>query len=149
MYQPQNGIQHRSTHHNDQVVFMDIDLPDFTQLRHTNTKAEKQDHKARGTCFRCGRQGHMACECLECKEQPFKPSFQLGHFTSQQQSFLLKPQFKQTFQKKPFRKSAPAKCSQGFRKYNKPTAYQYVQQACATTIEEMEEEDENKYLEYE
>jgi len=41
--------------------------------------------------------------------------------------------------RKPFTGQAKGKCSQGFRKFNKPQAYQYVQQAHAATIEEMEQ----------
>ena len=141
---------------------MDIDKPGevFAQIRHA-TDVQKHDYKARGTCYNCRRQGHMAKECLEHKAQPFKPSFQPNCFTNPQRSFLLKPQFaprqqfaprplfKPTFQRKPFTGQAKPKHPQGFRKFTKPQASQYVQQACATTIEEMEQAmEEEEYQGY-
>jgi len=103
----------------------------------------------------------MAKYCLEHKAQPFKPSFQPNRFTNPQQSFPPKPQFaprqqfaprplfKLTFQRKPFTGQAKGKRPQGFRKFNKPQAYQYVQQACAATIEEMEQTmEEEEYQGY-
>jgi len=100
----------------------------------------------------------MAKYCPEQKEQPFKPSFQPNRFANPQQSFLPKPQFaprqpfkpfKPTFQRKPFTRQAKGKHPQGFRKFNKPQAYQYVQQAHAATIEEMEQAmEEEEYQGY-
>lgn len=132
---------------------MDVDPPEFTQIRRAHTEAQKQDHKVRGACFRCSKQGHIAINCPERKEQPFKPSFQPNRFTGQQrqytpQPYAPKPQYKSTFQKKPFGKPGGARRSQGFRKSNKPYGYQYVQQARGATIEEMEEE-ADEYQEYE
>ena len=155
-YAPRNGGQQRPTHDKpirDPVVFMDVDGPEFTQVRRAYTEAQKQDHKARGACFRCGKQGHMARECPERKEQPFKPSFQPNRFAGQPRPFSPKSPFKSfkpTFQKKPFGKPGGARRPQGFRKFNKPQAYQYVQRARAATIEEMEEiPEEDEYQEYE
>ena len=65
---PRNGTPHQQMHYvhpNNQTVFMDIDLPEFSQVRRAYTEAQKQDHKARGACFRCSKQGHMARECPE------------------------------------------------------------------------------------
>ena len=128
-------------HPNDQVVPMDIDQPIFTQIRRAYTEAQKQDHKARGACFRCSKQGHMARDCPTRKEQPFKPSFQ----SNQPRFPSNKPPFKKPFGQKPlgqkpFGQKRPP--SQGFRKFNKPFAYQYVQQARTAAIEEGEEEGE-------
>ena len=49
-----------------------------------------------------------------------------------------------TTNKPPFKKKTfEQKCPQGFRKFNKPFVYNYVQQACAATIEEVEEEEDD------
>jgi len=100
----------------------------------------------------------MAKSCPEQMEQPFRPSFQPNRFANLQQSFPLKPQFaprqpfkpfKPTFQRKPFTGQAKGKHLQGFRKFNKPQAYQYVQQAHTVTIEEMEQAmEEEEYQGY-
>jgi hypothetical protein len=135
--QPKLQRQQRYTHPNDQVVPMDVDPPVFTQVRRANTEAEKQDYKARGACFRCNKQGHMARDCPTRKEQPFKPSFQRNWQSPPSQP---RPQSgKPSFKKKTFGQKRP----QGFRKFNKPFAYNYVQQARAATIEEVEEEEDD------
>jgi hypothetical protein len=87
----------------------------------------------------------MARECPERKEQPFKPSFSPNRFTSGERSPFkpqFKPPFKPNFQKRTFGKPTNPKRPQGFRKFNRPPAYHYVQQARAAHIEEMEEEDQ-------
>jgi hypothetical protein len=83
----------------------------------------------------------MARDCPTRKEQPFKPSFQ----SNQPRFPSNKPPFKKPFGQKPlgqkpFGQKRPQ--SQGFRKFNKPFAYQYVQQARTAAIEEGEEEGE-------
>ena len=103
----------------------------------------------------------MAKDCLEHKAQLFKPSFQPNRFANLQRSFPPKlhfaprqqfaprPQFKPTFQRKLFTRQAKAKHPQGFRKFNKLQAYQYIQQACTATIEEMEQAmEEEEYQGY-
>ena len=150
----------RPIHRNDQPVFIDIDKPGDIFGWHA-TDVQKSDYQARGTCFNCGKQGHMAKYCPERKAQPFKPSFQPNCFTNPQRSFPPKPQFaprqqftprppfKPTFQRKPFTGQAKGKRPQGFRKFNKPQAYQYIQQARTTTIEEMEQAmEEEEYQGY-
>ena len=147
----------RPVYRNDQPVFMDVDKPGDIFGR-CATDVQKSDYQARGTCFQCGKQGHMAKYCLECKVQPFKPSFQPSRFANPQRSFPPKSQFtprplfrlfKPTFQRKPFTGQAKGKCPQGFRKSNKLQAYQYVQQAHATTVEEMEQAmEEEEYQGY-
>jgi hypothetical protein len=67
----------------------------------------------------------MAKNCPDRKEQGFRPSPGPA-----QKPFRAKPQ------------NAP-KCTGGFRKSNKPQAFNYVQQARSAMIEEVEEEDEN------
>ena len=84
----------------------------------------------------------MARECPERKEQPFKPSFQANRFTGQQRPSPFKPKFSNFPKKKPFGKTFNQKRPQGFRKFNRPLAFHYVQQARAAHIEEMGEEDE-------
>ena len=161
-HQPWNMAYQRPIHRNDQPVFMDIDKPSkvFAQMRHA-TDAQKQDYQARGACFNCGKQGHMAKHCPERKAQLFKLLFQPNCFANPQQSFPLKlqfaprqpfasrPLFKPTFQRKPFTGQAKQKCPQGFRKFNKLQAYQYIQQACTATIEKMEQAmEEEEYQGY-
>jgi hypothetical protein len=68
----------------------------------------------------------MAKNCPDWKEQGFRPS----------PSPAWKPQL--PFQAKP--QNAP-KCTGGFRKSNKPRAFNYVQQAQSAMIKEVEEED--------
>jgi hypothetical protein len=143
--QPKPQRQQQRIHPNDQVVPMDVDPPHFAQIRHANTKAEKQDYKARGACFRCNKQGHMAHDCPTRKEQPFKPSFQYN----QQRPLSQYNQSRSSSGKPPFKKTFGQKCPQGFRKSNKPFAYNYVQQARAATIEEVEEEDDPEEYEQE
>ena len=78
------------------------------------------------------------------KEQAFKPSFQ-----SNQPHFGDRPRFppKKPFQKKPF-KPFNQKPKQGFRKFNKPFTYNYVQQARGATIEEVDENEQEYDLGY-
>jgi Retrotransposon gag protein/Zinc knuckle len=121
-------------HRNDQIVPMDVDPPSFAQIRRADTDAQKQEHRAAGKCFRCSRQGHMARDCPTRKEQPFKPSFQ----HNRQPAFAPS---KPHYQKKPYGQKRP---QQGPRKFNKPYAFKYVQNARAANIEEMEE-DEPEY----
>jgi len=52
---------------------MDVDQPVFTQVRRAFTEEDKQRFKAEGRCFRCDKQGHMACECPDSKQQAFIP----------------------------------------------------------------------------
>jgi len=158
--QPRNMVYQRTVHRNDQLVFMDVDKPGDI-FGWCATDAQKPNYMTKGACFNCGKQGHMAKYCPECKAQPFKPSFQPNHFTNLQRSFPLKlqftprqqftprPPFRPTFQRKTFTGQAKGKRPQGFRKFNKPQAYQYVQQAHATTIEEMEQAmEEEEYQGY-
>jgi len=157
MYQPRNVAYQRPIYRNDQPVFMDIDKPgDIFGWRATNV--QKSDYSARGACFQCGKQGHMAKDCPDQKEQLFKLSFQPNRFANPQWSFPPRQQFtsrppfklfKPTFQRKPFTGQAKGKCPQGFRKYNKPAAYQYMQQARTATIEEMEQAmEQEEYQDY-
>ena len=150
----------RPIHWNDQPIFMDVDKPGniFGQCA---TNVQKPNYMTKGACFNCGKQGYMAKYCLEQKAQMFKPLFQPNHFTNLQRSFPPKlqfaprqqftprPLFKPTFQRKPFTRQAKGKRPQGFKKFNKPQAYQYVQQARAATIEEMEQAmEEEEYQGY-
>jgi hypothetical protein len=83
----------------------------------------------------------MARDCPTRKEQPFKPSFQYNQQRpSSQYNQSHTSSSKPPFKKKTFSQKRP----QGFRKSNKPFAYNYVQQAHAATIEEVEEEDDTK-----
>jgi len=159
-YQPRNMAYQRPAHWNDQPIFIDVDkLGDI--FGRCATDAQKPNYMTKGACFNCGKQGHMAKYCLEHKAQPFKLLFQPNHFTNPQRSFLPEPQFpprqqftsrppfKPTFQRKPFTGQAKGKRPQGFRKFNKPQAYQYIQQARTTTIEEMEQAmEEEEYQGY-
>ena len=82
-----------------------------------------------GLCFRCGKKGHQARQCLNRKEQPFKadPHRKKGTFSS----LPNRPPFKQC--------SNPPKRTQGFRKSNKPKTGYF--NACVASIEEVNEEE--------
>jgi hypothetical protein len=102
-------------------------------------EAEKQDYKARGACFQCNKQGHMACDCPTRKEQPFEPSFQYNQQRPPSQyNQSCSQSGKPPFKKKTFGQKHP----QEFWKSNKLFAYNYVQQARTATIEEVEEEND-------
>ena len=107
-------------HPNDMTVPMDVDTPVFTQVNRAYTEEDKIRHKQEGRCFRCSKRGHMARDCPDRKEQPFKPT--------------------QRFEKKkPF---TPRSKPQGFRKFNKPrTGFQG--QARVASIEEIDSDDED------
>jgi hypothetical protein len=70
----------------------------------------------------------MAKHCLDQKEQGFRPSS--GPTQKPRLPFQAKPQNAQ-------------KCTGGFRKSNKPRAFNYVQQAQSAMIEEVEEEEDD------
>jgi hypothetical protein len=139
----------RYTHPNDRSIPMDVDPPHFAQIRRTFTEAEKQDHRARGACFRCGRQGHIAFDCPTRKEQhqPYKPRNNPSHSFPSRPPFQKKP-FGQRPSQGNFRKSNKPFNKPFHKPFNKPFAYNYVQQARAATIEEIGQEDE-QYGQYE
>jgi hypothetical protein len=128
----QNAKPQRYIHPNDRTVPMDVDDGAvFQQIRRVQTEEEKRQYFKEGRCYFCGQQGHMARSCPKKKEQPFKPTFQ----SNQQRFPSNKPPFKKKFGNQPKR-------TQGFRKTNKPRAFNFVQQARGAAIEEMEEEQE-------
>src|SRR5882762_10107390 len=107
-------------HPNDIPVPMDVDTPVFTQVNRAYTEEDKNRHKQEGRCFRCSKRGHMACECPDKKEQPFKLTQHFG-------------------KKKPF---TPRSKPQGFRKFNKPRTGPQGQIRVAS-IEEIDSDDED------
>jgi hypothetical protein len=115
----------RQRHPNDESVPMDVDPSIFTQVRRARTNDDVQRFKLEGRCFCCDKRGHMAKNCPDRKEQGFRPS----------PGPARKP-----FQAKP--QNAP-KRTEGFRKSNKPRAFNYVQQAQSAMIKEVEEEEED------
>src|SRR6266852_5402563 len=132
-----NGESRR--HPNDRTVPMDVDQPVFTQVRRAFTEEDKQRFKAEGRCFRCDKQGHMARECPERKQQAFVPQ-----------------KSKTTFWKKQFGNHLPKR---KFGNHPSPLAYQrrqsfrsnYIRpQACVASIQEVDESpDEEDQEEYE
>ena len=98
---------------------MDVDTPVFTQVNRAYTKEDKNRHKQEGQCFRCSKRDHMARDCPDRKEQPFKPTQHFG-------------------KKKPF---TPRSKPQGFRKFNKPRTGSQGQ-ARVASIEEIDSDDE-------
>jgi hypothetical protein len=112
-YREQNGHRHQR-HPNDESVPMDVDPPIFTQVRCTRTDDDIQCFKLEGRCFRCDKRGHMAKNCPDRKEQGFRPSPRPAR--KLRSPFRAKPQ-------------NASKRTGGFRKSNKPRAFNYVQQA--------------------
>jgi len=118
---------------------MNVDQPVFTQVRCVFTEEDKQHFKAEGRCFRCDKQGHMARECPERKQQAFVPQ-----------------KLKTTFRKKQFGNHPPKR---KFGNHPSPLAYQrrqsfrsnYVRpQARVASIQEVDESpDEEDQEEYE
>ena len=108
---------------------MDIDPPVFTRVSHAYSDDDKQHYMEQGLCFRCGKKGHQACQCSNRKKQPIKadPHCKKGTFGSSPS----KPPFKQH--------SSLPKCTQGFRKSNKPETGYF--NARVTSIEEVDEEE--------
>ena len=123
--QVRNRSYHNGSHRNDRrhpndiPVPMDVDTPVFTQVNRAYTEEDKNRHKQEGRCFRCSKRGHMARDCPDRKEQPFKPTQHFG-------------------KKKPF---TPRSKPQGFRKFNKPRTGSQGQ-ACVASIEEIDSDDE-------
>src|SRR6266849_4706744 len=117
---------------------MDVDQPVFAQVRRAFTEEDKQHFKAEGRCFRCDKQGHMARECPERK----------------QQAFILQKS-KTTFRKKQFGNHPPKR---KFGNHPSPLAYQrrqsfrsnYVRpQARVASIQEVDDSpDEEEQEEY-
>ena len=99
---------------------MDVDPPVFTQISRAYSEEDKAHHKQEGRCFRCSKRGHMARDCPEKKEQPFKPDRHFG-------------------KKKPF---TPRPKPQGFRKFNKPRPL-FQGHARVASIEEIDSDDED------
>ena len=108
---------------------MDVDPPVFTRISCTYSDDNKQRYMEQGLCFRCGKKGHQARQCLNRKKQPFKTDqcHKKGTFSSSPS----KPPFKQC--------SNPPKCTQGFRKFNKPKTGYF--NARVASIEEVDEEE--------
>ena len=119
-------------HPNDETVPMDIDPLVFIRVSHTYTNEDKQCYMEQGLCFRCGKKGHQACQCPNQKEQPFKMDqcYKKGTFGSPPS----KPPFKQC--------SNPPKCTQGFRKSNKPKTEYF--NAHVASVEEVDKEEMDK-----
>ena len=125
-----NGHSNTPRHHpNDETVPMDVDPPVFTRVSRAYSDDDKQCYMEQGLCFRCGKKGHQACQCPNQKEQPFKMDQhrKKGAFGSSSS----KPSFKPC--------SSPPKCTQGFRKSNKPKTGYF--NAHVTSIEEVDEEE--------
>ena len=116
-----NGSQRSEPrrHPNDIPVPMDVDTPVFTQINRAYSEEDKVRHKQEGRCFRCSKRGHMARDCPDKKEQPFKPDRHFG-------------------KKKTFTKPKP----QGFRKFNKPRT-PFQGHARVASIEEIDSDDED------
>ena len=126
-------------HPNDETVPMDVDPPLFTRVSRAYSDKDKQCYVEQGLCFRCGKKGHQARQCPNRKEQPFKMGqhHKKGTFGSP----LSKPPFKQ--------RSSPPKCTQGFRKSNKPkTGYFNAHVASIGEVdeEEMDEDEDIPFL---
>ena len=126
-------------HPNDETVPMDIDPPVFTRVSRTYSDDDKQRYMEQGLCFRCGKKGHQACQCPNRKEQPFKTD-----------QLCKKGTFSSSPSKPPFRQhSNLPKCTQGFRKSNKPkTGYSNAHVASIEEVdeEEMDEEEDIPFL---
>ena len=82
-----------------------------------------------GLCFRCGKKGHQAHQCPNRKEQPFKAD-----------PYRKKGTFGSSPNRTPFKQcSNLPKCTQGFRKSNKPKTGYF--NAHVASIEEVDEEE--------
>ena len=137
-----NGHQ---CHPNDESVPMDINPLVFTQIRQATvssrtTEAKPSHFQNEGQCFYCGDQGHMAHQCLKKKYQYSKP-----HQTKQK-SF---PNWFKHFDHLKFNQlkydQPKSDHNWEFWKSNKQSLkFGYFPQGHVASIEEVEEEDENK-----
>ena len=130
---PHNGNRHYRRHPNDETVPMDVDTPVFTQVSRAYSEEDKNCYRSQGRCFRCDKQGHMAKECPERKQQSF--------------NYKPKPQYNPNFKKKkPF--------GQSKRSSHKPRSNQrsqrlgYTPQARVASIEEMSSDSDNENDDY-
>src|SRR6266849_739396 len=142
---PHQGNGESRRHPNDRTVPMDVDQPVFTQVRRAFTEEDKQRFKAEGRCFQCDKQGHMARECPERKQQAFVPK-----------------RSKITFRKKQFGNHSLPPKRKSMSNHPSPLAYQRRQsfrsnyarpQARVASIQEIDEssdeEDQEEYKEEE
>ena len=131
--QQRNRHSNTPKHHpNDETVPMDVNPPVFTRVSRAYSNKDKQCYMEQGLCFKCGKKGHQARQCPNQKEQPFKtdPHHKKETFGSSPN----RPPFKQC--------SNPPKCTQGFRKFNKPKMGYF--NACVASIEEVDKEEMNE-----
>lgn len=117
---------------------MDVDQPVFTQVRRAYNEEDKQRFKREGRCFRCDKQGHMARECPERKQQPLVPN--------QSRTTFRKKQFGNHPPKRRFGNQQPQIVVQ---RRNQFKSHYVKPQARVASIEEIEEEsDQDEEEEY-
>ena len=104
---------------------MDVDEPSFTFVSCAYIEEDKARYRKEGQCFCCNKQGHMARECPSHKQQLGKPQ-------------------KPMFRKKPYPTSYKKPTQQRFIK-RAPRGY--IPQAHAASIEEMNEDANDKEME--
>ena len=131
-------------HPNDRSVPMDVDQPVFTQIRRAYTEEDKRRFKIEGRCYRCDKQGHMARECPERKQQASYPTPQ-RIIPNQPSPTFRKKQFGNFPSKRRFGNRQPAIVTQRRAQFKSNYARPQARTASIEEIEDDQDQDQEQY----